>query len=422
MKKVLIIAYEFPPAVASGMYHPFYLAKYLRAFDWEPFILAGTPGDLPQTMEDALDLREALDERHVARAGLASETELAEFVAREIHEPLVRERILRHHQADNSPLSYVFPDPLIRWLPGAWRRAEALMADERFDAVITTSFPFSSVLLGRHLQARFGIPWVAEFRDLWTEDPRFSRCSGALAEDSTWLETKVLESADAVVAVSPPLADRFSRRPGADRKRIQCIELSYEEADFDLVREPPADRFHLVHVGTLYPGMLPPALFKAVDLLVRLGKLDRARFEFTVAGSNLSGQPDPLGPLGFRATGHVPHKDVLALYRQASALLLTLPVDLKEFIPSRLFEYMASGAPILALVPPDSVAAGLIRRSRTGIVVDVESGVDVIANALHDLFACWQAGKLQSDPDWETIRQFSSHSMAGRWARLLETL
>ena len=409
MKKVLLIAYEFPPAFASGMYHAFYLAKYLRAFDWDPFVLTGVPGDLPAALEDPLDLPSALDAGRVRRAPLADEAEWMEFAGRELPESWLRQSLLDPRHG--------FPDPLVRWLPRAWRRAEELLSAHRFDAVVTTSFPFTSVLLGRMARERFGVPWVAEFRDLWTEDPRFPRQSAAFLADSERLERETLESADAVVAVSPPLAERFVRRGGGDR--VRCIELSYEEADFTFAREPPSDRFRLVQAGTLYPGMLPAALPKALDLLAQLGKLDRARLDIAVAGANLSGRS---GLPGARFLGPVLHAEMVRLYRGASALLLTLPAELREFIPSRLFEYMASGAPILALVPPDSVAARMVLRSRTGTVVDIAAGVDEVAAAVHEFYVRGRNGTLTTAPDWEYIRGFSSRAMAGRWAALLNGL
>lgn len=417
MKKVLLIAYEFPPAVASGMYHAFYLAKYLSAFDWDPFVITGLPGDLPAALEDPLDLPLALEESRVRRAGLAGESELAEFADREVADVSLRRCILGHRDEQGGAFRHVFPDPLVRWLPRAWRRVEETLSAHRFDAVVTTSFPFSSVLLGRLARERFGVPWVAEFRDLWTEDPRFPRRSGSFLADSERLERDALESADAVVAVSPPLAERFVRRGGGDR--VRCIELSYEEADFSFAREPAAEGFRLVQAGTLYPGMLPAALPKALDLLAQLGQLDRARFDFIVAGANLSGRS---GLPGARFLGPVPHADMLRLYRGASALLLILPAELHEFIPSRLFEYMASGAPILALVPPDSVAARMVLRSRTGTVVDIAAGADEVAAALYDFCNRPWDRIPATGPDWEYIRGFSSRAMAGRWADLLNGL
>ena len=413
MKKVLFIAYEFPPAGASGMYHAFYLAKYIRAYDWEPFVLTGVPGDL----QDPLDLPAVLDERHVRRVSLAGDEELAEFAGREFPESWLCRSLLGHRDEAGGAFRHVFPDPLVRWLPRAWRRAEEILSQDSFDAVVTTSFPFSAVLLGHMAQVRFGVPWAAEFRDLWTEDPRFPRRSGPFVADSERLERVVLDSADAVVAVSPPLAGRFVRRGGGTR--VRCIELSYEEAVFESPPAPPADRFHLVQAGTLYPGMLPAAVPKALDLLAQLGKLDRARFDMTLAGANLSGRA---ALPGARVLGHVPHSDIRRLYRGASALLLVLPGELRDFIPSRLFEYMASGVPILAMVPPDSVAAQMVRRSRTGIVVDVAAGVDEVAAALYGLYSGWRNGTPAADPDRDYIGRFSSRAMAGRWASLLNGL
>ncbi len=420
-KKVLIAACEFPPVVASGMYHPYYLAKYLRQRGWEPFVLTGR-ADEPHDLDDPLDMADHLDADHVVRAGLADEETLVRFVRREIGEPDLVSRLLRHRQPADAPFAYGFPDRMVRWLPGAHREAARLVSENRFDAVVTTSFPFSSVLLGRLLQRAHGLPWVAEFRDLWTEDPRFPAADAAFLDDSRRLEREALEAADRVVGVSEPLTARLRARLGKDAEKFRTIELSYEDAEFPVERAPPGERFRVLHAGTVYPGMMPASLVKAVDLLRAFGKIDRNRLELVVAGADLSGRAGYLESLGLRVTGPLRRREMLSQYGRASLLLLTLPEGLKEFIPSRIFEYMASGVPVLGVLPADSVAAALIRRSRAGTVVDAHADVDVLANSLYDAYSRWQAGALRADPDWGFIRSFGSRAMAGRWAELLDSL
>jgi hypothetical protein len=109
------------------------------------------------------------------------------------------------------------------------------------------------------------------------------------------------------------------------------------------------------------------------------------------------------------------------LYRKASLLLLTLPDPLKEFIPSRIFEYMAASRPILGVLPSDSVAAELIRKSRTGQVVDVHAGFDEVAGIIHHYYSQWKHGLLTISPDLDFVKKFSSGTMAGRWAALLQS-
>jgi|WetSurMetagenome_2_1015567.scaffolds.fasta_scaffold04339_5 glycosyltransferase involved in cell wall biosynthesis len=418
MKRVLIIAYEFPPVCASGMYHPYYLAKYSKQHGWEPYVLTAGLG-IPHVQEDPIDLTEQLDEDHVVRAGLVDEATVSGFIRQELAEPLLRERLLRYRRHGLPPFSYSFPDPLIHWIPEAYGRAVQLIRDQRIEAVLTTSFPFSSVLLGKLIRHKFHIPWIAEFRDLWTEDPRFPKDDASFLEDSQWLERLTLETADRVVGVSEPLTERLFNRLGTNRGKFATIELSYDESAFDLAQPVAHDRFRLLQVGTLYPGMMPANLVKAVQILQATGLVESNRFEVTVAGTDLSGKSDYLRACGFHVTGHLSHKEVLPLYREASLLLLTLPDSLKEFIPSRIFEYMAASRPILGVLPPDSVVADLIRESRTGQFVDLHAGFDEVAEIIHHYYSQWKCGLPTIDPDLDFITRFSSGTMAGRWAELL---
>jgi glycosyltransferase involved in cell wall biosynthesis len=418
MKRILIIAYEFPPVCASGMYHPYYLAKYSKRQGWVPYVLTASLA-IPHVQEDLLDLAEQLDEDHVVRAGLVDEATVSGFIRKELAEPMLRERLLRYRRPGLPPFSFSFPDPLIHWIPEAYGRAVQLVRDQRIEAVITTSFPFSSVLLGRLIQQKFQIPWITEFRDLWTEDPRFPKDDASFLEDSQWLERLTLETADRVVGVSEPLTERLFNRLGKNRGKFTTIELSYDESDFGLAQSVAHDRFLVLQVGTLYPGMMPANLVKAVEILQAMGMVETSRFEVRVAGTDLSGRSDYLRACGFHVTGHLSHREVLPLYREASLLLLTLPDSLKEFIPSRIFEYMAASRPILGVLPPDSVAAELIRRSQTGQVVDVHAGIDELAGIIYHYYSQWKCGLPTISPDLDFITKFSSETMAARWAALL---
>lgn len=414
-RNILLIAYEFPPLASSGMYRPFQMTKYLAAAGWNVYVLTGDPKGFPSgALIDDLGMDNILPAERIFRSGIADRGHVIDFV-----KTVGDDRLQKMFTSDTAQR---FPDELISWLPDAFPSALEIIQANAIDVIVTTSFPFSSALLGLLLRAKTGLPWVAEFRDLWTKDPRFPKENNDHLSRSIQLEQLVLEEADIVVASSQPLTESLFSSIGHSREKFHTIPRTYDPDDFPDNKLLEMDRFSLVHIGTIYPNMIPSNLIQAIDLLQKLGKLNHNTFEFILVGADYSGRTSYFKSLGYIVTGYVSHREAVSYYQRATALVITLPPLLKDFIPSRIFEYMASNRPVFALAPGNCVLANLIHSSRCGVVLDYCRPVDEVANVLYDMFFRWKGKRLSFTSDYSFIKKFSSPVMMECYNELLKSI
>jgi glycosyltransferase involved in cell wall biosynthesis len=251
----------------------------------------------------------------------------------------------------------VVPEPLlVAWAPFARGAARRLHRQDPFDCVITTSPPESIHAVGRSLR-RLGLPWVADIRDAWTFEslrPRFP--TGAQRRLDAHLERRWLRAADVVVCVSEPAARDLRGRKVADPLVVPNGWDPEERAP-----EPPpsSERLDPQRVSLVYTGRFgsygrdPRPLVEGFERLSRENSASAARLELVVAGPLSEAEAKlfatDVSPARIVVAGSLPRPEALALQGEADALLLLAQPTRSQLLNLKLFEYMASGRPILAL-------------------------------------------------------------------------
>lgn len=283
-----------------------------------------------------------------------------------------------------SPLApFEFPaiDSAIYWslaiLPGCIK----LIRREQIDAVFTTSFPYSDHVTGFLLKKLTGIPWVADFRDPWSLNES-ARNHGWRYRVDQWVEKIILHNADRVVGVTPTYTADMRRL--APTRASQCfvtIENGYDAADFPTPPpgstglepsspEPqvqPDQPVRLAHIGFLYAGTAIPFLQAVHELGPIAARLHLSFTGGLSANESAWLEQHPLAaPMIVQP--RVSHAQAIQRMRQSDWLLLFALGGSQRsgHYPGKLFEYMASGVPILMIGPPGD-AAELVQRSGTGI-------------------------------------------------------
>jgi glycosyltransferase involved in cell wall biosynthesis len=261
------------------------------------------------------------------------------------------------------------PDGRIGWLNGATRAGIALCRQWRPDLIFASGPPFTAFLIARHLSPHLSVPWVAELRDRWADDPYDTspRWRRALND---WLERRVLTTAKALVTVTEPWAE-FYREKYA--KPVATIYNGYDPtdlADLDAAAPPLApNRLVIGYAGSIYPGRRDPTpLFEALRLLGETGD----RFRVIFCGTN----PAHVLPLAARAgVTHlveirpgIPYRESLAFQQRSDVLLLMQWNDPREQgnCPGKFFEYIASLRPMLILGLDNGVPATIARARGAG--------------------------------------------------------
>jgi len=316
--------------------------------------------------------------------------------------------------------SVIVPDvELIGWLPFALFRALGLAASA--DCVITSSPPRSVHLAGLASRAR-AVPWIADFRDGWRfDDARPGYPAAAQDQLDALLERTLVRRADAVTAVSAPIAEDLRERLGVDAETItngfDPDELG--TTDLDGWQPPVApDRHSLVYTGSLaYAGRTPEPLLAGIRQLRRDAPELAERLEVVFAGP-LSGaereaiEQDDLDGIT-RALGSLPRERALALQSAADSLLLIADDRRTSMATGKLYEYLAAAKPILVL-GVGTAAARTVSEAGAGIVVSSDDPVR-IAGALRELL---DAAATRADAS--AVQRFSYAELARDMAAVVE--
>jgi glycosyltransferase involved in cell wall biosynthesis len=379
--KVLLVTLYFPPAGGGGVQRSLKLAQYLPPLGIETHVLA--PED-PKWIHRDTELR-VPTQAWVHRIRYVGPR--ARKPAEELRRADGLERALV--QAQVTARRLLVPDPSVTWNLTAIPAAIRIARREGIDAVITTSPPGSIHFVGAAVQKATGAAWLADLRDpLVAFQHRRSDTAATRARQAAneRLARLVVGRADAISCVSEAIADE-ARSLGA-RGLVRTIPNGCDFDDFAGLEYRPAKRFRITHTGSFF-GKRDPRPF--LQALHDSGLDAVARF----VGDFRSSDREWAGSLGLgdrlEIVDYAPHGESLRLQRDSEALLLLVPEAGgrgRGVLSGKIFEYLAAGRPILAVVPPEGAAAELVRETGAGIVVapdDVE-GIRRALETLHGRF------------------------------------
>jgi glycosyltransferase involved in cell wall biosynthesis len=380
--KVLLVTMYFPPAGGGGVQRPLKLAQYLPALGIETHVLA--PDDPKWVHRDA-ELR-VPTQAWVHRARYVGPR--ARKPAEELRATDGIERALV--QAQLTARRLLVPDASVTWNLTAIPAAIRIVRHEGIDAVITTSPPGSVHLVGAAVRRMTDTRWIADLRDpLVANQQRRDDTAAARARQAAneQVARLVARNADAISCVSEAIADEVR---GLDpRGVVRTIANGCDFDDFAGLEYRPAERFRITHTGSFF-GKRDPRPFLQAFHDANLDAVARFVGDFRSSDREWAeslGLADRL-----ELVGYLPRADSLRLQRDSEALLLLVPEAGgrgRGVLSGKVFEYLAAGRPILAVVPPDGAAAELVRETGSGVVVapdDVE-GIRKALIAMHARFA-----------------------------------
>ncbi|MHC4131898.1 MAG: glycosyltransferase [Planctomycetota bacterium] len=422
-KKVLIITCYFPPSQCVASLRLRGLAKYLPEHGWDPIIL--TPA-LPGKPEQQYRVIETSYSENVIielkkKLKLKPHKRLQEMVGIPF---AIREG---RRSFTNRLESFVkgiihYPSKKRGWCPHAIKAGSELMKNEKMDAIISTSPPEITHLIANELKRRFNIPWVVDFRDLWTQNPYYIR--GPVEK---WfergLEIKTLSQADALVTVSKPLVEQlvsfhkekpvFEIRNGFDPEQVQSVPLTKE--------------FTITYTGGLYRGRRDPRLlFQALRELANEKRVDLDAFRIRFFGPPQYWIEQEIKEYKLEKEvcqlNTVPRDVAIAKQRETQLLLLLNWNDPKEkgVYTGKVFEYLAAKRPILAVGGPKSVVSKLMKETNSGIHT---SSLPILKDALVKYYKEYKAnGKVLYHGKEEELNKHTHVEMARKYSEVLNSL
>ena len=406
---VLMFAYYFPPLGGVAVQRTLKYVKYLPRHGFEPTIITGKPGWLPEVRDDRL----------------ASDIPESAVVVRARTIPLrvIQGKLdgLLGRAGISSRLvnAALWPDEEVGWVPAAVWHGLRIIRERPPSVMFSTSLPASSHLAALIVHRCTGVPWVADFRDSLTYHPapEYTKARPPLRWIAMLERRVVAEAAYITVACDTIRVVDVSRD---DRRRVfipNGVDLDDLKAGVAAASEPATNRFRLSYVGSLFGSRDASPVFGAVRDLVARGFITNESFEIRIVGRGADGDIDGCGvPVSW--TGFVEHSRAVAEMLSATALAFHEPAE-QLGASGKIYEYLASGRPILCVAHPDNVAFRLVRELGAGECADVRNPVAVV-DALRRLVLRWQGGALGSGEDVrsEAIRRFSREKLAGDLAEL----
>ena len=424
MKRVLIISYYFPPMGAGGVQRTLKFVRYLPDFGWEPIVL--TVKDVLYHARDESLLEEVKD-RTIIRTESFDPQRLVQRWRRKTDTQPSRERRFPFLEILNrSFLPWLLvPDSKILWVPYAVREARRLADSRGIDVVFTTSPPQSVHLAGLGLKRGTGLPWIADFRDNW-RTKQYERTPTPIHKRSNDRQVgRVVRAADRIITVSVPITEDLIRRSGRSETHFSTLLNGYDSVDFSGIQPRSQDRFTMTYCGALDPVRNPDVFLLGVELALRdrpdLRKKLRIHLVGSVYGIDLDGmiRHYDLNDV-VQVVGYVSHQHCIEMMMDSDLLLLMVSEKTgSDLVTGKIFEYLAAGKPILALVPGGE-AEKLILKYARGSVVPPDDAAGVAAQVLR-AFTLWERGDLKlSIPPWKGIEQYERRAQTETLARIFD--
>lgn len=394
MKRVLIIAYYWPPNAGVGVYRWLKFSKYLPEFGWQPVIY--TPADPEMQAEDPELEKEIPPSAEVLRSPIVEPYGWYKRFTGKSRNARIRTAFLREEKGggwrEDLALwvrsNFFIPDARVWWVRPSVRRLVRYLREHPVDVIVTTGSPHSLHLIGHALKRRTGIPWLADFRDPWTNIDFYGQLKLGRRADAEHkaLEGMVLRDADVVTTVSWRWAEDLKKLGAADPV---VITNGYDRSDVPDPPEPVDERWSLVHVGSLPPTRNVPGLWKALALRLKDDPEFHDRFTLRLVGPVDHGVLADLKEAGL--DGHVERREQVAhaeaIREMQRARVLLLPVNdtpnVAGFLPAKVFEYLSVQRPILAVAPLD---ADITRVLGPGHTVVPRNDPNAMERAVRGLF------------------------------------
>lgn len=430
-KKVLIIAHIFPPLGGSGVQRTLKFTKYLTEFQWKPIIV--TTGDSSYPLIDQSLLSEVPENLTIHR--INEPTNLTQTDKQEllnVYNTVVNNKeIIDEYisEINTKQLSVVAPDPYIYWAVHVIRKIKNDVDMSDIDIIYTTSGPYSDHLIGYMLKKEFNKPWVADFRDEWTNNPYAEYDPQSSRYKIEYLmEKNITKYADHLVTTTPLTTNNYIQNFHVNPNKISTITNGYDEDDFNglIHLQQTSNKFSIFHNGLLYSIRTPITFLKAIHNLVSRGLINKEHlhigFSWTENDELWRKYANDLGLIDqIEFYGYLSHQESLNKALASTALLLIVgPGEKnKSMYPGKIFEYFRLNKPIISLSPINSGVEALLTETGRGKNADFND-IAEIERIIEDFYKRWLREELPKFKLDETIVKFERRELTKNLASTFE--
>jgi glycosyltransferase involved in cell wall biosynthesis len=431
MKKLLVISYYWPPSGGAGVQRWLKFVKYLREFGWEPLIYTAENPEVPAI--DKSLLADVPDDIEVIKTKIWEPFAIYKrFVGRK-KEDKIKAGFLSEEKAPSKAEkisvwvrgNLFIPDARKFWIKPSIKFLKKYLRENPVDAMVSTGPPHTMHLIAMGLKKSLGIPWLADFRDPWTNIDFYQdlMLTGFADKKHHRLELKVLDKADVLTTVSSNWAKDFQKL-GA--KNFEVITNGFDEDDFSSLSESKSEKFEICHLGSMNKDRNPVILWNVLSDLCKTkdGFKDNLKISFLgFTDYAVSKSLEDEGLTGFaEMVKYLPHKEVLRKAKGASILLLPLnnTPNVNGIIPGKLFEYIALKRPIFCIGDIEGDSSKIITGTKSGITVNF-ADKEAMRKYFLSKFEEFKSGKLCDVESVETLK-YSRKELTRQMASLLDEM
>lgn len=426
MKKVLIITYYWPPAGGPGVQRWLKFVKYLRDFDIEPIVY--TPENPHYPIQDPSFEKEIPEGLTVLKQPIFEPYGLASLFSKKKTKTISRGVISSDSQGYLEKMmlwirgNLFIPDARKFWVKPSVKYLSGYIVNEKIDTVITTGPPHSLHLIGKQLKEQLNIKWVADFRDPWTTIGYHDKLK--LTKASTIkhkiLEYEVLNSSDHIIVTSFTTKKEFE---AITEKPITVITNGY---DVTHSKRPALEEgFTISHIGSLLTGRNPKILWEVLNELKKEDENFAEDLRIKLAGIVSESVIASIKEFGLEKEldliEYVSHGEALRMQR-TSQLLLLIEINAEEtrcIIPGKLFEYMASERPIIAIGPLGWDAAQIVKDTNTGKVFDYNAK-ERLKKCIREYYSAYKNESIKVNPIG--LQSYSRKQLTQKLSTLIKSL
>jgi glycosyltransferase involved in cell wall biosynthesis len=409
-KKVLIITYYFPPAGGAAVQRTLKFIRFLSSYEWEPIVLTVSNPDYP--IVDKQLLSKVPPWLKVYTSYIFEPHRLYMRFTNKKPEQAIDFSVDRSQRIAALPFkervsdfirSWCFiPDARVFWTPFAVWRGLTVIKKENIDLIYSSAPPNTVHLVASALRFLTRKKWVADFRDPWTKYLGPQRRDFIPKKLDEFLGERIIRHADRVVCVGKGVKSELEKTAKqAPLRKITVITNGYDEEDYDGLGMKLREEFTVCYIGSLYAKYDFGPFVTAIENIIKQNDDFEDDFRLVFCGRLDTESQAKFEESGFKDNieflGNKPHKEAIETMCAATLLLLYVinSVAGKGIPTSKLYEYIGSKRPILALAPEDSEASEIITETGTGVIVPPDQ-VEAITRAILKLYERWKQGDLHN--------------------------
>nr|WP_315166102.1 glycosyltransferase family 4 protein [uncultured Flavobacterium sp.] len=424
-KKLLIITYYWPPAGGPGVQRWLKFVKYLPDFGIQPIVYIPENPTYP-IVDEAL-VNEVSDKAIIVKHKIFEPYQLASFFSKNKTKKISSGIIPNKKKQSFLDKTFLWirgnlfiPDARIFWVKPSVEFLEKYIKENDIDTIVTSGPPHSLHLIGLELKEKLNVKWFADFRDPWTTIGyhKALRLSKYAANKHKALEHKVLNAADTIIVTSKTTKTEFQ---AITSKPIAVITNGYDTEE--VAKQTLDTKFSLAHIGSFLSERNPLILWESlVELLHEISDF-KDHLEIKLIGAVSQEVLETISQYGLNGyvnnLGYVSHTEAIAHQRNSQVLLLIEidSADTKSIIPGKLFEYMVSDRPIVAIGPKDSDFAEIITNTNTGVFFDYSEKMK-LKSVILDFYNQFLEGKLQVNGIG--LQHYSRKNLTKELAKLIQ--